>query len=383
MKIQKGHYVPKELITSEAIHEAVVKCFVAAGFAREDKRGCYPCEYKSAVGLCAGLDDVIYWGELDGSTKESLTLQQLFTAENGLQWPDWADRISVSGKVVAFEGLDRAQAIVGSLVDANDFVGVLATRQPREKEVNEALDKAVIELSGVLKSDYNSGYIRSGDSLRTIEVSLGEYICTVGKFTQRAKELGFIGQYRWGVEYLTNGKRPELPDDVEIDIYLDDHSESNGGWLGRDVTVGSRVWSVKIVSFKITDQRYRPADTSYLNALSQDQSLTHSEEGLTHSDWFESGDFPPAGAECEVKSSGQWHKTTVIGMNGPFCVYVSTGFEETNYNGDDDPKSFRPIRNELDKKRVVTEAQKVCVNFASNDLGRLYDAGFLRLPDQK
>ena len=38
MKIQKGHYVPKELITSEVIHEAVVKCFVAAGLKAPNKK---------------------------------------------------------------------------------------------------------------------------------------------------------------------------------------------------------------------------------------------------------------------------------------------------------------------------------------------------------
>lgn len=30
--------MPKELITSEAIHEAVVKCFVAAGFKAPDQK---------------------------------------------------------------------------------------------------------------------------------------------------------------------------------------------------------------------------------------------------------------------------------------------------------------------------------------------------------
>lgn len=29
---------------------------------------------------------------------------------------------------------------------------------------------------------------------------------------------GFINGYRWGVEYPTNGKKPDLPDDIYIDV---------------------------------------------------------------------------------------------------------------------------------------------------------------------
>lgn len=70
---------------------------------------------------------------------------------------------------------------------------------------------------------------------------------------RHARELGYINGYRWGVEYPTNGKKPDLPDDAVVCV--------NGS--GLDFRLEHlRIEAVH--SFKITDQRYKPADTSYL-----------------------------------------------------------------------------------------------------------------------
>lgn len=236
MKIEKGHYVPKELITSEALHEAVVKCFVAAGF--EDRRPHYGNvgSPPDRGGLCVYHDGDIQWASSSEACKQSLTLQQLFTAENGISWPDWAESIDTDGKAVWFHGRRTHELIAGE-IGRGPVVMTLATRQPKEEEVQ----------SEVL-----------------------------------SKKLGFIGKYRWGVEYPTNGKRPELLDDVEVEIF----STVDSRWSEGPVRIWN--WNVSsIMKFRITDQRYKTDDTSYLNAPTQAQSLTHSEEGLTHSGWWD------------------------------------------------------------------------------------------------
>jgi len=196
MKIQKGHYVPKELITSDAIHEAVVKCFVAAGF--KDKRpefGNYG-ECIGAVGLvCSELGNACW--TVAGNERDALTLQQLFTAENGLQWPDWAYGIAANDHSVWFYSVGMSRVISGQIAHPPVGGSILATRQPKEKEVNEALDKAVIELNGVWP-DFKTcakhekiGEFTDTSSSGIIRIKFGEEYIEKQEFTQRAKEPGF------------------------------------------------------------------------------------------------------------------------------------------------------------------------------------------------
>ena len=181
MKIETGHYVPKDLITSEAVHEAVVKCFVAAGFKKVE-----PCSFGADIGAgCIGVGRRAKGGIIENP----LTLQQLFTAENGLQWPDWAESINSYGSnCVAFYGESGVALIAGAIIEVerND-AAILATRQPKEKEV---------------------------------------------------KEKSPLGKYEWGKEYPTNGKRPDLPNDVEVNCYGFD-----GYNYGMD-TVFERQWDL-------------------------------------------------------------------------------------------------------------------------------------------
>lgn len=146
MKIAKGHYVPKELITSEAVHEAVVKCFVAAGF--KDCRPSYGNfkRMESFAGLSVDKQGEISWGDKGSSAQEPLTLQQLFTAENGLQWPDWAEIVIGGDRFVYFKGDGHMQTISGDFKSPPFGGNVLAIRQPKEAchivEVNEMVFNA-------------------------------------------------------------------------------------------------------------------------------------------------------------------------------------------------------------------------------------------------
>jgi hypothetical protein len=84
-----------------------------------------------------------------------------------------------------------------------------------------------------------------------------DLVCSKEVFEQRAKELGYVNGYRWGVEYELDGKGPDLPDDTLI-VWTDAVDSA-------ETTCHGMNW-VGVESFRITDPRYKPADTSYLDA---------------------------------------------------------------------------------------------------------------------
>lgn len=60
--------------------------------------------------------------------------------------------------------------------------------------------------------------------------------------------------YEYGVEYPTNGQKPDLPEDVLVDIRIDEHDEMSGR-----APVSSWIWwSEWCYSFRIVDERYKP-----------------------------------------------------------------------------------------------------------------------------
>lgn len=136
MKIQRGHYVPKELIASEAVHEAVVKVFVAAGFSDErpnfGKVGNI-CDGDDGLGIWnGGGQSTIMWAIKGCSVDEPLTLQQLFTAENGVQWPLSAYRVLASSTCVWFDLSQQPPVVISGTYSGGTDALVLATRQPKE-----------------------------------------------------------------------------------------------------------------------------------------------------------------------------------------------------------------------------------------------------------
>jgi len=332
---------------------------------------------------------------------------------------------------------------------------ILATRQLNEKKLNEALDKAVIELSGLLP-DVSDGCGGVGKFVvmkmptsrndKSVGIFVDDkndliFIGSGDEFTQRAKELGFINGYRWGVEYPTNGKRPDLPDDVEVKWF----SCVNGFVATGSGKVNSIEWKSdpeplfhEVSKFTVVDQRYKPADTSYLNALSHPESevrkafqtagrnlvsqfmqenlenakylthktdsLTHSEEGLTHSEWYcyeteKALRLPPVGAEIEFLD-GKWQSYHVVAVHGirKHCVIVSEAKETGQLKYGCELFRFRPRdhaarKAELEKSKFIKSAldsfSEVKSDYppASNEwleklFGELFDAGF-KAPDQK
>lgn len=82
-------------------------------------------------------------------------------------------------------------------------------------------------------------------------------------YRARAKELGYFNGYRWGVEYPTNGQKPDLPDDVVVDVKLNNGYFKNA-WGGGERLVGVSMWSDAATAFRIVDLRHKPADISYI-----------------------------------------------------------------------------------------------------------------------
>lgn len=90
--------------------------------------------------------------------------------------------------------------------------------------------------------------------------------------------------------------------------------------------------------------------------------------------------FPPVGMVCEAIYDKAWHRCEILkhkvndsGMKVAACDF---GFMLA-WSAD-----FRPIRSE--RERWVSEAQKHCTEFGSNQLGNLYDAlksGDLKAPE--
>ncbi len=279
----------------------------------------------------------------------------------------------------------------------------------------DLIDRRIIERKGI--SGGVTHAVKIGDRAE-IHV-YAEY------FDQRARELGFINGYRWGVEYPTNGKKPDLPDDVVVCIENGSMRDSVDGWD----------WGL-IGSFRMVDDRYKPQDTSYLDkptaigagmVSSKDESVDHVVHTKTtdttiefetvkvddefaftaqdDSDWWDWQNdkmlrLPPVGERvsysCVERDSkeaievGQWYCGTIIAYH---CGYVWTSDNGIRALSN---TRFRPLdratrKAEAEKKRVVKSAMKSVAEISCLEpramqvktIQELYDRGYLRLPTEK
>jgi len=218
---------------------------------------------------------------------------------------------------------------------------------------------------------------------------------------------GYINGYRYGVEYQTNHEKPDLPDDVIVCI----NNEPDTSYADR---VCEWRWCV-IRSFRITDERYKPSDTSYLvergmELVNQIQEKLESvAEKLEANSWWDYENdkplsFPPAGIRCLVSSpdyTSEWIETFVVGMGEDgSCVFdlMTSARYDYAYDGWSVPERFRPLdyftrkEAQAEKKRVVDAAAEkfhasIMPDYSGqpflDGLGALCDAGYLKLPDVK
>ena len=258
----------------------------------------------------------------------------------------------------------------------------------------ELIDEAVEELNGILpdsiygKKWSDLGYdghvylIYNGSiSLHKVKkfIKESQEICTAEEFQQRAKELGWVNGYKWGVEYPTNGKKPHLPDGLFVEVVYE-----YGTW--SDPVRMSKNWFWGTLSaFRIVDERYKPVEQKEVISLN-------------HTEWYDYEQqkaiaLPPVGVGCEVlnKSFGDgatWLKCIIHWIGEFVLVYTDESCSECCAG-----KSilqFRPLDHatrtkELEKNRVVDAVLDAIdgKGIAQNEfiLKKAYDKGFLKLPE--
>jgi hypothetical protein len=218
------------------------------------------------------------------------------------------------------------------------------------------------------------------------------YVCTVAEFQQRAREMGFINGYRWGLEYDTYGEKPALPDDVLVDFNYG--SKWHKAVKDEYYSLSNFNWEDEVVYFRIVDERYKPAGTSYLQAEATEP------ENVAQSDWYcydtqKALRLPPVGIECAVAepiyNSGD--KVRVI-CHDEGCI-IARYYDGDKFGSIAEfiPRELKPLdhatrKAEAEKARVVDAAIAAYDKARENKMviesfSELYDEGYLRMPPEK
>ena len=126
----------------------------------------------------------------------------------------------------------------------------------------ELIDKAVDDLKGNFETNKSFSYFISEEVLcKLCEKERYHYseICTASEFTQRARELGWIKGYKYGVEYETNGKKPDLPEGTLLEITYACGPKTKEK-LNKTTFDFRPMYDPRPVSFRIVDERYKPVE---------------------------------------------------------------------------------------------------------------------------
>lgn len=249
----------------------------------------------------------------------------------------------------------------------------------------KTIEDAVIRFDGLWQECFDVGFAPLG--------------LTRQEFEACAKRMGFVGKYRWGIEYPTNGKRPDLADDVDVSMFSVADDEWHAG------KIRSWNWGAKtIVKFRITDPRYKPVDEQeYEPVIITGADIAGGGGGggfmpkaepyfppkkpvdevseKPESNWHERGELPPVGVECEMLTCKEWIVVYVVGMDKASGRLVVRYIETGEYFGHTPEAHFyRPIRTHREK--VIEAAMDVCNKVPEGEsvLGYLYYAGMLVLP---
>lgn len=225
-----------------------------------------------------------------------------------------------------------------------------------------------------------------------------EFICLKHEYLERARELGWCNGYKYGVEYETNGKKPDLPKDVKFKVT---GKMIGGNAYQNEFVVDECDWN-DAITFCITDKRYKPAEQKSTGEPSFDGGIGGGGGGgggswcvITQKigdgkapDWYDYDKqqaiaLPPVGVDVEILSEGydikQYHVVwsgdgLIFGYdnNAPF---IYGHFSEATHG-------FRPLdwnrKAEAEKREFI---DKACLILAKNPtlmpselLGMLYDA---------
>lgn len=238
----------------------------------------------------------------------------------------------------------------------------------------KTIKDAVINLEGKLPRINNifRGYCVSEGRLYFCGIISA--IGTIEQFESCAKRLGYINGYQFGKEYPTNGKRPELPDDVLVQVYFE------GEWSKDSHRADTWSWIKHLTKFRITDPRYKPVDELVKEGIDLCNKI---EEKLTEVDnnWHERGLLPVAGTKVELWIGGQYKEDVEFLCRRKFDL-VFWRFTNDSVDSASTPTAeVRPIRTEREK--VIEAAVTICAAMKPNTVERmeaLYNAGMLVLP---
>lgn len=233
----------------------------------------------------------------------------------------------------------------------------------------ELINKAVEDLKGVTPEHERLFVTCYGDyssmPFGYKPILQNEYICTKDEFTQRARELGWINGYKYGVEYETNGKKPDLVGQVIIEPFY------RGEWQCR-ARVDELNWDFDnmgydypVTKFRIVDQRFKPD-----NAEMSKSEPKMSKECLN--------EFPPVGAVVEYKISERCKSHVEITGHGKHGILIRTmpeGRDETYHNWNAEKNRFSPIKSEREKF-VEAACEIICGNEGALQIANdMYDSG--------
>lgn len=248
-----------------------------------------------------------------------------------------------------------------------------------DKQQKEIMDNWIIRNKG------------AGHGAATYRINGVEF--TEEQRIQRARELGWINGYKWGVEYQTNGVKPDLPDDVVFEM----RPNFSAMW-SYPVTM-SRVsdarWRDEIVQFRIIDERYKPVERppeAMPVSAEMEAKIARASVNWYDYDKQKAIALPPVGAECEYQSqvTKAWRQGKVIAKDddSELMWFEGEGLVYAYH------KHFRPLdhatrKADTERKRFVDFVTDLLYKHCCATKGelrdgaeKLFELGF-KLPEDK
>lgn len=277
----------------------------------------------------------------------------------------------------------------------------------------KTIEDAVIELNGKLPNKTCNKRCSDGGWYISLYGKLAHVVDCVwfelDDFEATAKRMGYINGYRYGVEYPTNGKKPDLPDDLRVCVKF------QGQWLDSSHEyddVRSCNW-IAGESFKIIDPRYKPAEPEQKAAADSasvkcgcvgcTNTATHTWSGHPTCDdcgspsrlkpapapakpWFEAGELPAIGCFVDVVGFvvyGIGEKDCEVVAHVENCAVIRMSYGLGCFQAECLKPSMTDKEKALDAADLAIHQYSAGADIRTELLGALYDAGLLRLPDQK
>jgi hypothetical protein len=256
----------------------------------------------------------------------------------------------------------------------------------------ELIDKVVKELKGKWVDEtgeenhlyrFYGGRFVTG--IYSTTPSTPEYVCNKEQFQQRSRELGWINGYKWGVEYPTNGKKPDLPDDILV------RRKHYNEWSRVNLQVKDLDWR-DVKSFRIIDERYkpveqRPAEAGIVSKELQDEIALAAWWDYENNKPAYDGALPPVGINVQMRRQGEdWVDGQLLFAGEQLIVVLhqETEISLRHYHIEFRPLDHATRAKELERKRVVGAALSAGITAEAQSkrdiMQRLYDKGFLCMP---